>query len=125
MSLHSLVILVPDSLKAATNKVATALGWQQSSGDTMNMPYEDASGNAWWGCRAQGNDETVAMIDAAKAGIWPDADWDAVGVSEQDRADISAGMIADHKIDDGTVDYAEHIADVAQANGLTATAEAI
>jgi hypothetical protein len=31
-------------------------------------------------------------------------------------------MIADHREDDGSVDYAQHIADVATANGLTAVA---
>jgi len=65
--IHSLVILIPDNLKAATNAVATVLQWQPGDGDTMNMPYEDISGAKWWGCRAQANDETVAMIDAAKA----------------------------------------------------------
>ena len=123
--IYSLVILIPDTLKASTNAVATALAWQPLSGDTMNMAYQDASGNAWWGCRAQANDETIQMIDAAKAGTWPEADWDAVGVTDADREAIAAAMVVDHRVDDGTVDYAGHIADVAEAHELTAVSEAM
>jgi len=51
----------------------------------------------------------------------PDAEWG--DVTEADRDAIGAAMLVDHKVDDGTVDYAAHIAGVAAANGLTAVVE--
>lgn len=119
--IHSLVIIVPNDLKAAANRVAWGLGWQGESGDTMNMRLEDESQNVFWGCRAQVSDPTVAAIQAAAGGTWinPVAGaWADYGVSAQDRADISAQMINDAIVYASDTDIAGHLISIAALHGL-------
>jgi hypothetical protein len=57
----SLVILAPDALREAANKLAEATGWGP---DNLARRLVDAKGWVWWGCRAEASPADLARFAA-------------------------------------------------------------
>lgn len=132
----SLVVIIEISLKAIANPAMQAMGWHPEGGDSF---YLTASANGAEPAthaylRTQGEPQVGDFLRAVAAGNWPEAPpefitagarvstWDELGLAEQYRAALSAGISIDVKTEAELaalgIDYAGHAARMLAAQGL-------
>ena len=93
---YSCALIVPESLQDSANRLACALGYDESllPGRTYSVPLS-ADGQqpaTHYGCHTWAGVEFIQMIQGAAQGQLPPAPWANWGLTEQAVFDVVAGL---------------------------------
>ncbi|HEX2554262.1 MAG TPA: hypothetical protein VHL98_11200 [Microvirga sp.] len=119
---HRLALILRADLQEAGNKIACALGYDVWPGKTYSVPLsEDGQEPATaFGCSTAAQQAFVDALLAAHQGQWPDAPWEALGLTADDLDAVTGSLIMDaHLVQPGEdFDASAHFDAVAAAHGL-------
>lgn len=93
---YSVSLVVPAADRADANRLAVAMGWDTSPGDTFSVPLS-ADGDVpatHYGCHTWAGPGFVATLSGAQDGSLPEVTWEDHGLTAGRVADVLASMLS-------------------------------